>query len=349
MIAATYTQGGAFTVEDVPVPEIGAEEILLRVMGTSICGTDTKIIRNGHRKLQPGQKNILGHEFAGVIARVGSHVKDFREGMRIGVAPNWGCGHCEACRRDLANYCPEYSAFGIDQPGSHAEFVRLPKQVIQQGNIVPLPEGMPWRFAALAEPLSCVVQAQRTVDLQAGEAVAVYGCGPMGLLNVLLAAASGAEKILAIDPNPARRERALALGATRAIVGRREDVRAEVMEETSGRGVDVVITAAPDPQIPAEGLTFLAPFGRLCLFAGLPRNQPQAALDGNAIHYRKLQVTGTSGGSNQDYREAINLIDRGSIDLSGIVSHGFMLNELESAYKMALSGEGIKIVLTADT
>ena len=126
MIAATYTQNETFRVEDVPSPEIAADELLVKVMASSICGTDVRIIRNGHRKLAPKQKLVLGHEFAGVVVQVGKQQTAFREGQRIGVAPNIGCGQCDMCVRGLPNMCPDYTAFGITFDGAHTEYVRIP-------------------------------------------------------------------------------------------------------------------------------------------------------------------------------------------------------------------------------
>ena len=349
MIAATYTQGGCFEIAETPVPELCEGDVLLRVEAASICGTDTKIIRSGHRKLKDGQRIILGHEFAGVIEDVRGDAGGLKKGMRVGVAPNWGCGRCEACIRGLANYCSDYSAFGIESDGAHAEFVRVPVKAISQGNVVPLPEGLAWEEASLAEPLSCVVNAQGSVHLGSGDAVAVYGCGPMGLLHIILAAASGAGKIIALDINEARLESACKAGATHALLSDKEDVSGRIKEITSGAGLDVAITAVPVAAVISEGLDLLAPFGRLCLFAGLPKDKPEATINANAVHYKNLLVTGTTGGSNKDYRKALGLIQSGRVDVRQIISHRFSLREMGQAYEIALAGKGMKIVLNRET
>ena len=170
MIAATYTQGGEFAVRDLAKPKIGEGEILLRVAASSICGTDVRIIRNGHRKLAPGQTIVLGHEFVGVIEAVGERLEgNYKVGQRVGVAPNFGCGHCEMCIRGRANMCADYEAFGISMDGAHAEYVRLPRKAILQGNIVPLPDSIGWVEASLAEPLSCVVNGINNVRIGLGD------------------------------------------------------------------------------------------------------------------------------------------------------------------------------------
>ena len=345
MIAATYTQGGRFEIVEMPVPVLEEGDLLLRVEAASICGTDTKIIRSGHRKLRDGQRIVLGHEFAGVIEEVRGNVSGLKPGMRIGVAPNWGCGRCEACIRGLANYCPDYGAFGIESDGAHAEYVRVPARAINQGNVVPLPDDLPWEEASLAEPLSCVVNAQGSVDLGAGDVVAVYGCGPMGMLHIILAAASGAKIIIALDINEARLESARRAGATHTVPSDRGSVAERIREITGGSALDVVITAVPVAGVISEGLELLAPFGRLCLFAGLPKDKPEATINANAVHYKNLRITGTTGGSNRDYRKALGLIQTRRVDVRQIISDQFSLREMDKAYAAALAGKGMKIVI----
>ncbi|MFW5693383.1 MAG: alcohol dehydrogenase catalytic domain-containing protein, partial [Thermoguttaceae bacterium] len=243
MIAATYTQGGAFRVEEVPLPEIADDELLVEVKASSICGTDLRIVRNGHRKLRDGQRVVLGHEFAGVVAEAGRRTAGFPEGMRVGVAPNMGCGRCGMCARALPNMCPDYSAFGITLDGAHARYVRVPHAALAQGSVVPLPDTLPFRHACLLEPLSCVVNASRAVRMEAGETAVVFGAGPIGLMHMMLAALCGASKLICADMRPERLKLAAVLGATSVVDPSREDVREHVMAATGGRGADVVITA----------------------------------------------------------------------------------------------------------
>lgn len=345
MIAATFTEGAGFKIADTPVPTIGEDEILVRVNGTSICGTDAKIIRCGHRKLQPGQTIILGHEFVGTIEQTGSRVKNYAEGTRVGVAPNIGCGHCEMCAFGFTNMCPDYSAFGIDRDGSHTELIRIPASAIAQGNLIPLAEGLSPVEGSLAEPLSCAVNGVRVARLKHGDIVLIYGAGPMGLLILMLALISGASEVFIVDPNEARLGRAKALGASKTLDLSNRTVKDWVMEETRGRGVDVAIVAAPVAEIQRDAIELLAPFGRLCLFAGLPSGESKVELDTNAIHYRNLVVTGMTGGAPQDYRTALKLIEARRVDVTKVISHVFPVSEVARAYDVALSGKGMKVVM----
>ena len=343
MIAATYTQNGEFAVQEIPKPEISADELLLRVQAASICGTDVKIIRNGHRKLANNQRIVLGHEFIGTIEKVGTNVSQFSVGTRVGVAPNAGCGHCDGCIRGQSNYCDDFTAFGIDRDGAHASLVKIPAQFIRQGNVISLPDSLSDQAAALLEPLSCVVNGATVARLSCGDSVLIYGAGPMGLLHTMLARNSGAALLIAIDPQQDRLERAVELGCDLAINPTSENVLERVMDETGGRGVDVVITAYPIPSVQTEAISLLAPFGRLCLFGGLPKGSQAVPLDTNRIHYKNLLITGSTGGSVRDYHAAIELVARQRIDVTQVISDVFTLDELEKGYQVALNGASGKV------
>lgn len=348
MIAAAFTQGGQLNFVERPVPAIGESDILVRVEATSLCGTDVKIARHGHRKLRQGQTVILGHEFVGTVEKVGLRVENFEAGERVGVAPNIGCGTCVMCGRGLMNMCPDYSAFGINVDGSHTEFVRIPATAMLQGNVIRLAEGVSATEASLAEPLSCAVNGIRVAGVEQGDVVLIYGAGPMGLLNQMLALLSGASEVLVVDLNDSRLEKARTLGAAKTFNPRQGPVAEWVMDTTKNQGVNVAITAVPAPAIQTEAIKLLMPFGRLCLFAGLPVGTPPPPMDTNAIHYKNLVVTGMTGGAPMDYRTALRLIETRRVDVTQIISHVLPFGEVGQAYELALASQGLKIVLAAD-
>ena len=348
MVAATYEQGGSFAVSQLPYPEIESGEVLVRVRAASICGTDIKIVQHGHRKLREGQRIVLGHEFVGVVERVGAAVDDYRVGERVGIVPNAGCGHCDACCRGQANYCPEYTALGIDRDGGHAELARIPRRFLAQGNLVRLPDGISDPVASLLEPFSGVVNGVRAARVELGDTVAIYGCGPIGMMHIMLCRVAGASTVIGIDPREERLEQARALGCDLVVNPARDDVPDRLRSATCGEGVDVVITACPVPEAQAEGVRVLAPFGRLCLFGGLPRTCGLVGLDTNAIHYGNFVVTGSTGGSARDYRAALRLAASGRVDLARVIDQIFPLGELAQAYERALGGAEGKVVLATE-
>lgn len=350
MIAAQYTQGtgGGFAVRDVPVPDIGEAEVLLRVDAASICGTDIKIIKHGHRKLRDGQTITLGHEFVGTIERLGKDVRGFSAGQRVGIAPNMGRPGSEMTVRGLANMDPDFSAFGINQDGGHAEYVRINAAAIEQGNVAVVPDMVPSIHATLAEPLSCAVSSIRNARIEPGDTVLIVGAGPMGLLNLMLAVVSGATELIAADLDDQRLELARRLGATAAVNPRSVSLVEWISDRTHGRGVDVVINAVPVPQLQQELLSILAPFGRLCLFAGWPQGDDTVPLNTNPIHYKNLLVTGVTGGSNRDYATAMGIIAEGALAIPEIVSDILPMRDLQRAYDIAQDAGSMKVVLTAE-
>lgn len=345
MIAATYKQGTGFAVQDVSVPGIAEDEILLRVHAASICGTDLRIVRNGHRKLKQDQTITLGHEFTGTIEKIGSHVGRFTVGQQVGVAPNAGCGQCGMCIRGLTNMCPDYTAFGITFDGAHTEYVRIPSTIIHQGSIVPLPDSMTFREATLIEPLSCVINGVRASRIEIGDYVVVFGAGPIGLMHLLVTLRSGAAKVIVVDPVDARLEMAVKLGASAVVNPTKEVTKERILSLTSGNGADAVITACSVASVQEEALELLAPYGRLCLFGGLPSDKSTIHTNSNLIHYKNLVVTGMTGGPPVDFRRALRLIESKAVDVSLLTSHVFPLEKVGMAYETALKGDCLKVVI----
>lgn len=348
MIAATYTQGQGLQVQDIEPPEVAEGELLLRVGASAICGTDLRTIENGHRKLRPGQHIVLGHEFAGVIESAPGSDAVFPPGMRVAVAPNVGCGQCEQCIQGRTNMCPEYNAFGVTWDGGHTEYLRVPRAAIVQGNVLPLPDDTTFPQAALIEPLACVVNGSREARIAVGDVVVIVGAGPIGLLHLQLARISGASRVVVADIRPQRLETAKELGADLAVNSAEENLAARIRRETGGRGCDVVIAACSDASVQEQSIGWLAPYGRVCFFGGLPADEPKVRLDTNAIHYRNLLVTGVTGGSVYDFRIAARLIASKRVDVTPIISHVYPRSNMEIAFAQAMRHEAMKVVLQQD-
>ena len=345
MLAATYTQGGSLQLEDIPVPEIGEDEMLVRVRAASICGTDLRILQHGHHKLQPGQKTVLGHEFSGTIEAVGRRVQSYHVGQRVGVAPNIGCGHCGQCIAGRANMCPDYSAFGINFDGAHAEFVRLPARAISQGNVMPLADEVSFEEAALTEPFSCVINGNAACQISLGDTVLIFGAGPIGLLHLMLAKLSGAGVLIVTDLIDERLEKARKLGADHVINPQICDMKEAVLDLTCGQGANVIVTACPVHSVQEESIELAAPFGRICFFGGLPHERPRITINSNLIHYRNLIVTGVTGGSNADYKKGLRLLVEKKINLTDVVSATYPLSQAAEAFQTALTGRALRIIL----
>ncbi len=160
MLAAVYYGPQDIRLEERPVPTIGADEILLKVVSAGICGTDLRILHGGHRMYPPGTVRIPGHEVVGDVVEVGADVAGIEVGQRIMVAPNFGCGHCRQCVTGNNNRCANYGAIGITLDGAFAEYMRIPAAMILQGDLIPLAPDVDPAAAALIEPFACVLRGQ---------------------------------------------------------------------------------------------------------------------------------------------------------------------------------------------
>ena len=345
MLALVYHGPDDLRVEEVPIPQIGPDEILLRVSAASICGTDLRIWHGGHRKYPAGTLRIPGHEVTGEIAEVGENIQNLNAGQRVFVAPNMGCGHCRQCISGNNNRCANYAALGVTLDGAFAEYMRVPAAAVLQGNVMPLAGSLNADVAALIEPLACVLRGQRALAIQPGDVVLVMGAGPIGIMHMLLARLSGAGKVLVSELGEERALQAKRLGADRVIQPEKEDIRAVIEAESDGQGADVVIVAAPSHQGQESALSLAAIGGRINFFGGLPKDRPTINFDSNLVHYKELLVTATTACSTNDCRQAAAIVNSGRIDLSPLISARYALKDALLAFQAAEDRHSLKVVV----
>ena len=348
MRAAVFHEPGVVVVENRPVPAVGPGDLLVRVRAASVCGTDLRISRHGHFKIPAGRHRVLGHEVAGEIVATGGPIDGYAIGDRVSVTPNVGCGRCGMCLRGLNNMCPDYEAFGVSLDGGFADYLLVPAFAVQRGNVFHLPAGLPFAQAALAEPFSCCLRGVQALGVGPQDDVLVVGAGPIGAFTVMLARLAGARRILVANRSRGRLDRIAGYGADTLIEVGDRDLVAAVLAQTGGRGVDVVVTAASSPQVQADAVQLLATHGRVNFFAGLGTGV-DVGLDTNRVHYQGLTLTGTTGSSNADYAQALALIGDRRVDLSGLVTRTFALDDIADAFAYAASGAGLKAGITFGT
>lgn len=343
MKKAVYLGPHVLEVVEDGVPIIGPDEALLRVRDCTICGTDLRIYNYGHFKIPPGAKRVLGHEVVGEIAEVGSQVQGLKPGMRVAIAPNIGCGHCDMCVQGWNQLCPDYEAFGISLDGGFAEYMKIPAAAIRQGNILEIPEGISYREAVLAEPLSCVYNGFESIAIKPGDTVVVFGAGPIGLLHVQLARLGGAARIILCEPVEERLQEGGRYGADILINPQKEDIKVVVKEETKGKGADAVITAVSAAVVQQQALEIAGVHGRINFFGGLPRGQETVSLNTNLIHYKQLIVTGTTGSNHRQYRRALELIAARKVETGSLIGRIYPLEAITEAFQQGNTGKKIAI------
>ena len=325
-----------------PTPEPGG--VTMRVVASGICGTDLKIIRGGHFRVDGSEARVLGHELAGEIVEVGSHVSYWKQGQRVSVVPNIGCGHCEMCRRGLNNMCPDYDAFGISVDGGFQQYMIVTPAALFGGNLFEIPDSMSYEEASLVEPLSCCFNAWKDLSVTPEDRVLIMGTGPIAGLFLQLARCYGARQVIVVGRRASRLEEIAPQGATDVVDSSRVDVADEVLRLTGGRGVDVALTCAPAQELQAQAMACLARFGRLNVFSGLNKGT-LVELDTNKIHYWGLKILGSTGSSVEDYARALQLAATRQIRVLDVVSHRFGMAQAVAAFQHGLSGKGMKTII----
>ena len=340
MLAARFYGAGDIRIEEIKKPRISKDEILVKVKSAALCGTDLRMYRHGLAN-NASLPITLGHEFSGVIAAVGAEVSHYTEGMEVVVAPNMGCGVCRQCVQGNTHHCPDYKALGIHLDGGFAEYVRIPKEAVVQGNVTPIPAGLSFEEAALVEPLSSVYSGLERCQVGLGDYVLIIGGGPIGIMHAKLALLAGAAKVLLNDRNQSRRDLAVQVDS-RIIPLQSDDLVEQVQNATKGEGLDVCIIAAPSPEAQSLSLQLMAQNGRVNFFGGLPKEAEIVPLNSNLIHYKQLLVTGTTRASLGQFRKCLDLVAAELVDLQGLITGRYSLSEFAVALATAGSSQGYK-------
>ena len=345
MKVARYYAPEDLRLEDIPVPEPGPGELLLRVRNCATCGSDVKIYFHGHRYLKPPR--VIGHEVAGVVAALGDGVEGFAVGDGVQVIAAVPCGECRECMLGHENICENLTSIGYDYDGGYAEYLIVPELVLRVGGVNRIPEGLSFPEAAMTEPLACVLNGQELARVGEGDDVVVIGMGPIGCLHARLARARGASRITLVERSPERLELAAArIGPDEVVLaGPDHDPVAAVHALTDGRGADVVIVAAPSGAAQEEGIRMAAKRGRISLFGSLPKDDPYIRLDANDVHYRDLTIVGAANSTPAQNREALTMIAEGRVPVADLITRTLPLEGLFDAIEGARSGQGIKYVI----
>lgn len=343
MKAAVLRGPGELAVEDIPLPEVPDDGLLLQVMACGICGSDLRAYQYGMRSDAAWQ--VLGHELNGVVAQVGKSVTDYQVGDRLAVAADVSCHDCYYCDRALYNLCENWKLIGAHYPGGMAEFMLLPDDILRRGIVHPIPDELSHVAAALAEPLAGVLASHHNIGLELGETVAIIGAGPIGCLHIEVAKARGAIPYI-IELNSDRLAAAEALGVEAAVRAGEVDSVQAIRDLTGGYGVDVSIVAAPSAAAQSQAVQMMRKRGRVVLYGGLPKTKPTAELNTNTIHYDELTVFGAFSYHPRFHALALDLLARGQVQIDKIISNTYPLEQTVQAFESAMAGQEIKAILT---
>ena len=343
MLAAVFQHPGQMEVMEVDTPDIGADEVLVKVGANTICGTDVRIFRGEKTKGIP-LPAILGHEMAGHVYQVGRKVRGYETGAPVAMAPVIACHRCFYCQNGMENICPHPHIVGYDVNGGLSEYVRIPGDAVAAGNLFVAQNDLPSEYLALAEPLACCVNGHHRSGIRLNSCVLILGSGPIGLFHLQLSLLAGARTVIVSEPSAPRRAIASTFGAHITVDPSVEDLSSVVSEATGGLGVDSVIICIGVPRLVNDALNLARQGGRINIFAGLAA-KGWAEVEANLIHYKELEVTGSANSRRADYQTALQLIESGQIEVESMVTDRFPLRSACEALDKAASGEGIKVAV----
>ena len=326
-------------VRQVPVPEVGPRDVLVKVKAASICGTDLHI--QDWDKWAQGRIHpplVFGHEFCGDIVERGASATTVPVGAFVSVEGHLVDGTCYQCRTGNAHICENVAIVGVDRPGCFAEYVAVP-----ESNVYVMDKGIPPEVAAIQDPFGNAVHTTLSGAV-AGLSVAVVGSGPIGCCAVAVAQAVGARRVIAIDIRPYRLELARRMGADRVIDSTQEDPVAAVQSDTDGEGADVVLEMSGHVEGVKQAFRMLRRGGRISLL-GIP-SQPVALDLAEDVIFKGATVHGINGRRMwQTWYQAQALLRSGKVDLRPLVTHTFPLAKIHEGMALLKQGEAAKVIL----
>ena len=346
-----YAKGkGNIELRDVPIPEVGDDDLLIEVKAAGVCGTDIGFVDEEEMYiLRPPV--VLGHEFAGVVSKVGANVTAWKPGDRV-VSDNTGyvCGVCYSCSVGDYLLCPERLGIGYGMDGGFAKYVRVNGTLLKRvpNSLFHIPEGIPFQHAALLDPAANAYRAViQEGGLLPGDVVAVFGVGALGLFSIQMARVAGASEIIAIglSADTERFEVARKIGATRCVLSDREDAIAIVRDLTGGEGAGLVIDAAGPAVVLTKSFAILRPAGKLVKI-GYDPNPLGFSL--NPLLDKGISLKGHFGYDWLSWRNSIRLLAKGMLQFEPLITHTMGLQRWEEAFQLTRSKRAVKVILTPE-
>ncbi len=325
-------------VRELPIPEPGPGELLVKMKAAGICYSDVMILNNRYKGRVPVPiPMIMGHEGAGEVAGVGRGVEHVKTGDRVGLNPLWGCGQCVDCLNGQPNMCMAWRHLGITCDGTFAEYRAVPAFTAYK-----LPDSISAVDAAFLEPISLAVRTFEHVKPVLGDTVAIIGPGSIGLFHLQAFKSAGAAKIIVVglDQDAKRLEIARKLGADHIVNGSQEDVVKRVRELTNGLGADIVVETANHPSTVPLAVNLAAARGRVHLF-GL---YPEATMSPLTLLRAGATMAGDVATLPRYFLRAIRWVEHGKVLAQPMVSCRFRLDEAKEAFEAFRKGETVKVL-----
>ncbi len=328
---------GIWMVKDAPVPEIEANEVLIKIRKTSICGTDIHI----YKWDEWSQKNvpvplITGHEWMGEVVKTGAAVKNVEAGQRVSGEGHLTCGVCRNCRAGKQHLCIHTKGVGVNVQGAFAEYFKLPAS-----NIFKLPDNISDDIAAFFDPLGNAVHTALSFDL-VGEDVLITGGGPIGCMAAGICRFAGARHIVVTDVNPYRLELAKKMGASRAVDVSKTELRGVMKELGMSEGFDVGLEMSGVPSAFRQMLDLMRHGGKIAMLGIPPKDM---SVDWNNVIFKGLFIKGIYGREMYETWYKMKAMVQSGLDLSPMITHSFAAEDFQKAFDTMASGESGKVIL----
>jgi threonine 3-dehydrogenase len=324
-------------MEEVPVPEIGPNDVLIKVKKTAICGTDVHI----YNWDQWAQKTVpvpmvTGHEFVGTVADFGAAVTEYKVGQRVSGEGHIVCGHCRNCRAGRGHLCRNTLGVGVNRPGSFGEFVCIP-----EANVVPIPDDISDEIAAIFDPFGNAVHTALSFDL-VGEDVLVTGAGPIGIMGALVAKRSGARKVVITDINPHRLDLARKLGIDYVVDASKENLTDVMKSIGMTEGFDVGLEMSGAAPAFRDMIDKMNNGGKIAILGIAPAG---FEIDWNKVIFKMLNLKGIYGREMFETWYKMIAFVQGGLDLSPVITHRIGIDEFREGFEAMRSGNSGKVVM----
>ncbi len=327
--------------EEVEIKEPKDDEVQVKIMAALTCGTDVKTYRRGHPVLIKKIPSGFGHEFSGIVTKVGKNVVGFKEGDRVVAANSAPCGDCFFCKRGEYNLCEKLEFLN----GAYAEYINIPKAIVKR-NLLHISDGLSFEKAAFAEPLANVVHGVERTGIKAGQTVGVVGLGPIGLMFVKLAKLKGA-RVIAAGRNPLKLKMAKEFGGADEVIDLTKYPNPEkiFIEFSEGKkGLDVAVECVGLPEIWERMFSFVRRGGIVHLFGGC-KSGTAVSIDTKRLHYDEIKVLSIFHHTPLYFREALRLIEDGSVPVEKLITETLPLEMAEEAIIKHMNGRALKVLI----
>jgi 6-hydroxycyclohex-1-ene-1-carbonyl-CoA dehydrogenase len=328
---------GGLKLEDIPVPRISDDQILVKVAACGVCHTDLHYIEHGVPTFKKPPM-VLGHEASGVVEEIGAKVTNVKAGQRVLIPAVLTCGKCMFCRTGRENICSRMTMLGNHIDGAYAEYVAVPAK-----DVLDLPESIPLEEASIiADAISTPYHAVKNrARVHPGDTVVIFGCGGVGINAVQLASAAGGY-VIAVDINERKLEWAREFGAAETVNAEKiERVDKEIKKRTGG-GADIAMEVIGNPRTIEQAFECVRIGGRLCVVG---YTHEKISIAAGKIMFKELEIVGSLGCRPADYVPLIRMAAQGKIDVSKQVTHRFGLDELPKAFEVMKEGVSLRSIV----